>query len=283
MRNRWLLLVVIAVAGAWGVGNSSSVTQSAAATISTTTATRPTTTARARGSSQPRSRSTASYQVMSGDNLWSISKRHLAVSRERSSKEFGNRKIAAYWLRVIAANAPRLVSGDPDLVYPGEMIVLPPVASATPRPAPEDQTQPGPPAPGPTTTGPTTTGPTTTGPAVGAPSTSSPRPPAYVPSPATSPTNPPAQGGPDEPSSGGGETQPEPPKEMSYSVVAGDNLWTIARDRLAKSRSGGSGKPTNREVANYWLQVIDANRYRLRSGDPDLIYPGETIVLPPFD
>ena len=70
---------------------------------------------------------------------------------------------------------------------------------------------------------------------------------------------------------------------MSYSVVAGDNLWTIARDRLAKSSSGGSGKPTNREVANYWLQVIDANRYRLRSGDPDLIYPGETIVLPPFD
>jgi hypothetical protein len=28
------------------------------------------------------------------------------------------------------------------------------------------------------------------------------------------------------------------------------------------------------------LEVVEANRERLRSGDPDLIYPGETVVLP---
>jgi nucleoid-associated protein YgaU len=29
--------------------------------------------------------------------------------------------------------------------------------------------------------------------------------------------------------------------------------------------------------------VIEANRDRLRSGDPDLIYPGEEIILPPLE
>jgi nucleoid-associated protein YgaU len=63
--------------------------------------------------------------------------------------------------------------------------------------------------------------------------------------------------------------------------VRGDNLWAIARERLAAARSGGSGEPTNREVAEYWMRVVEANRGRLRSGDPDLIYPGEEVILPP--
>jgi nucleoid-associated protein YgaU len=66
-------------------------------------------------------------------------------------------------------------------------------------------------------------------------------------------------------------------------VVDGDNLWKIAREHLSRKRSGGSGAPTNREVAAYWLKVVEANRDGLRSGDPDLIYPGEHITLPPVD
>ena len=129
MRNCWLVLVAMAlVLGAYGGDNSSGGAQSAAAAIATTTATTPTTTARAGGSSRYRFQSTVRYRVVPGDNLWSIAKQHLAVSRERSAKKLGNRKIAAYWLRVIAANARTLVSGDPDLIYPGEVIVLPPVA-----------------------------------------------------------------------------------------------------------------------------------------------------------
>jgi nucleoid-associated protein YgaU len=57
----------------------------------------------------------------------------------------------------------------------------------------------------------------------------------------------------------------------------------IAREHLSQQRGGGSGAPTNREVAEYWHRVIEANRDRLRSGDPDLIYPGEEIILPPLE
>jgi nucleoid-associated protein YgaU len=295
MRNSWLVLVVMALAvGAYGGGNNSGGAQLVAAAISTTpvtvqspttgttATTTPKTTGEAPGGSG--SRLTVSYPVALGDNLWAIAKQHLAVSRERSPKELSNRRIAAYWLRVITANAHRLASGDPDLIYPGETIVLPPVASAA-RPTPADQAQTGLPAPGPTTTtSPTTTTGTTTTPSTSTvPSTTSRRPPAYDPSPAPSPTNPPGQGGPDEPGSGGGKNPPKPGQQTSHRVVTGDNLWTIARDRLAEARSGGSRKPTNREVADYWLRVIEANQGRLVSGDPDLIYPGETIVLPPFD
>jgi uncharacterized membrane protein YgcG len=72
-------------------------------------------------------------------------------------------------------------------------------------------------------------------------------------------------------------------QEQEHEVVAGDNLWVIARDHLAGARSGGSGGPTTREVAQYWAKVVEANRDRLRSGDPDLIYPKERIILPPLD
>ena len=66
-------------------------------------------------------------------------------------------------------------------------------------------------------------------------------------------------------------------------MVGGDNLWRIARDHLSRQRSGGSGRPTNNEVAAYWIKLVEANRDRLRSGDPDLIYPGERVTLPPVD
>jgi nucleoid-associated protein YgaU len=37
------------------------------------------------------------------------------------------------------------------------------------------------------------------------------------------------------------------------------------------------------EISPYWRVVIETNREGLRSGDPDLIYPGETVVLPPVN
>jgi hypothetical protein len=65
-------------------------------------------------------------------------------------------------------------------------------------------------------------------------------------------------------------------------VVRGDNLWTIARDHLSRVR-GGPGTPPNHEVAAYWVEVVKTNRDHLRSGDEDLIYPGERITLPRVD
>jgi nucleoid-associated protein YgaU len=82
---------------------------------------------------------------------------------------------------------------------------------------------------------------------------------------------------------GGGAQGPGREAEQAHRVVGGDNLWKIARDHLLRERSGGSGAPTNREVAAYWVKVVEANRDRLHSGDPDLIYPGERITLPPVD
>jgi nucleoid-associated protein YgaU len=42
-------------------------------------------------------------------------------------------------------------------------------------------------------------------------------------------------------------------------------------------------KPEDTEITPYWRQVIEVNREGLLSGDPDLIYPGEMVTLPPSD
>ncbi len=61
-------------------------------------------------------------------------------------------------------------------------------------------------------------------------------------------------------------------------IVAGDNLWTVAQEHLRRVLGR---TPTDAETATYWVEVIAANVASLRSGDPDLIYPGEVVVCPP--
>ncbi len=56
-------------------------------------------------------------------------------------------------------------------------------------------------------------------------------------------------------------------------VEPGDHLWKISERRLGPQAQTG-------EVAVYWRRVVDTNTPRLRSGDPDLIYPGEIVELP---
>ena len=65
------------------------------------------------------------------------------------------------------------------------------------------------------------------------------------------------------------------PSASSYTVVAGDNFWDIAAQHL---RSNG-GEPTNQEVTNYWVQLVEQNRGNIQSGNPNLIFPGEVINL----
>jgi nucleoid-associated protein YgaU len=235
MHNRWQPLVIMALALSVFSFHNNSAAEQAATTTSTTTTSRPTTTTEPTtttstttppggqgqpggggggGGGQPgqqpgSAEQASSHRVVPGDNLWTIARDHLAEVRGRPAAELSDREIAAYWLKVIKANRARLKSGNPDLIYPGERTVLPPVAAPA------------------------------------------------QPTPAT-------------------------PVQASHVVVAGENLWTIARDHLAKAR-GGADEPTTREVAAYWLRVVEANRNRLRSGDPDLIYPGERTVLPPVE
>jgi nucleoid-associated protein YgaU len=241
MHTRWQPLVIMALAlSVFSFHNNSAAKQAATTTSTTTTSRPPTTTSRPTttrpptttepttttstttppgGQGQPGGGGTGrrpgpteqtSHRVVPGDNLWTIARDHLAKVRRRPATQLSDREIAAYWLKVIAANQGRLRSGDPDLIYPGEETVLPPVAAASSKPAPVTRAQ------------------------------------------------------------------------ASHVVVEGENLWTIAQDHLAKARSGAD-EPTLREVTAYWQRVVEANRARLLSGDPDLIYPGERIVLPPVD
>jgi resuscitation-promoting factor RpfA len=59
----------------------------------------------------------------------------------------------------------------------------------------------------------------------------------------------------------------------SHVITPGDHLWSIAAAHL--------GAVTAAEIAPYWRRVVEHNRSRLRSGDPNLVYPGEIIELPP--
>lgn len=59
----------------------------------------------------------------------------------------------------------------------------------------------------------------------------------------------------------------------SVVVVRGDHLWKISARHLGPAAG-------DREIAPYWREVVDVNTPSLRSGDPDLIYPGEVVELP---
>ena len=66
---------------------------------------------------------------------------------------------------------------------------------------------------------------------------------------------------------------------LMWQVQPGDHLWSIAGDHLAIVLGR---PPTRDEHRNYWVEVVEAARPIIRSGDPDLIYPGEEIPLPPM-
>lgn len=73
--------------------------------------------------------------------------------------------------------------------------------------------------------------------------------------------------------------QPLPPPAVeaadTWTVVPGDHLWHVAESTLQDR-----GVPTDdRSVGHYLAALIDANR-SVVGDDPDLIHPGDTIVLP---
>ncbi len=74
------------------------------------------------------------------------------------------------------------------------------------------------------------------------------------------------------------DTQTSSQSTSTYTVVPGDNFWAIAKAQVT-AKTGQ--EPSEAEVANYWVKLIDANRSTIRSGDPNLIFPGEVFTLPP--
>jgi nucleoid-associated protein YgaU len=73
----------------------------------------------------------ATWTVQTGDHFWSIAQRHLAtVLGEAPSQE----RVDRYWRRLVDANRDRL--RDPaniDLIYPGQVLRLPPVGHHSAR------------------------------------------------------------------------------------------------------------------------------------------------------
>lgn len=66
----------------------------------------------------------------------------------------------------------------------------------------------------------------------------------------------------------------------TVTVERGDHLWKISARHLGDFYQRPA---SNREISPYWRETIESNRNRLRSGDPDLIYPGEEVALPPIE
>ena len=73
---------------------------------------------------------------------------------------------------------------------------------------------------------------------------------------------------------------PPPPAAgpSSWIVEPGDSFWSIATDTVSPPEPGG---PDHRLVAGYWRRLVEANRSRLIDpGNPDLLVPGQELVLP---
>lgn len=71
---------------------------------------------------------TDTWTVEPGDHFWSIAAAHLGDNRRAPSAD----DVATYWHRLIEANRGRLVvATNPDLLYPGQLLVLPPANSST--------------------------------------------------------------------------------------------------------------------------------------------------------
>lgn len=65
---------------------------------------------------------------------------------------------------------------------------------------------------------------------------------------------------------------------LTWHVRPGDHLWSITGEHLTIVLDR---PPTRDEHHRYWVEVMEAARPVIRSGDVDLIYPGEEIPLPP--
>jgi hypothetical protein len=75
------------------------------------------------------------------------------------------------------------------------------------------------------------------------------------------------------------ETTTGPSDASSWRVELGDHLWAIAAETLADAGFGHDEE----DVLAYWSRLVAANRARLVDpANPDLLFPGQVLVLPPL-
>jgi nucleoid-associated protein YgaU len=72
---------------------------------------------------------------------------------------------------------------------------------------------------------------------------------------------------------------PVEPPPATWTVRPGDHFWRIAEEVLTES---WHRPPTDEEVTPYWARLVDHNRPGLADpDDPDLLFPGQQIVILP--
>jgi hypothetical protein len=72
--------------------------------------------------------------------------------------------------------------------------------------------------------------------------------------------------------------EPKVPSDHEVVVRPGDSFWVLA-ERHETERLGR--RPTEAEVGACWQELVAVNRHRLAvPDDPDLLFPGQTLIVP---
>ena len=72
-------------------------------------------------------------------------------------------------------------------------------------------------------------------------------------------------------------TPPPVAEEDTWTVEPGDSFWSIAEEVMGEALGRD---PTDGEVERYWRALVEANRDRLLTANPDLIVAGQVFRLP---
>jgi nucleoid-associated protein YgaU len=66
------------------------------------------------------------HVIAAGENLWTIAAAHVAMLTNRSAGAAPAAEVVPYWRALCDLNRATIRSGNPSLVYPGEVLRLPP-------------------------------------------------------------------------------------------------------------------------------------------------------------
>lgn len=69
----------------------------------------------------------------------------------------------------------------------------------------------------------------------------------------------------------------------TYAIQPGDHLWGVAAHQVADHTGLSAEKLTTRDIGRYWVRLVELNQSHLRSGNPNIVHAGETIVLPTWE
>jgi hypothetical protein len=69
----------------------------------------------------------------------------------------------------------------------------------------------------------------------------------------------------------------------TYVIQPDDHLWGVAAHQVADHSGSSAEELATRDIGRYWLRLVELNQPRLRSGNPNIVHAGETILLPTWE